>query len=160
MLILDDYHVITEQQVHTTLSYLVEHLPPHLHIVLATRTDPPLSLSLLQTRGHLLEIRTEQLRCSFQETKAFFLHIVGTSLPDQTIQEVTARTEGWLVGLHLLALSLPEAGRSSDATSGGQWGASLHPGLFDRGGSVPATFRGATLSPMHLYPRTAQCLPL
>ncbi len=108
VLILDDYHVITEQQVHITLSYLVEHLPPHLHIVLATRTDPPLPLSLLRTRGHLLEIRTEQLRCSFQETKAFFQHIVGIQLPDQTIQEVTARTEGWPVGLHLFALSLPE----------------------------------------------------
>ena len=108
ILVLDDYHVITEQQVHTTLSYLIEHLPPHLHIVLATRTDPPLPLSLLRTRGHLREIRTEQLRCSIQETKAFFQHIVGTSLPDQTIQEVTARTEGRLVGLHLLALSLPE----------------------------------------------------
>ncbi len=76
--------------------------------MLATRTDPPLPLSLLRTRTHLLRFRTEQLRCSFQETNAFFQHIVGTSLPDQTIQEVTARTEGWLVGLHLLALSLPE----------------------------------------------------
>ena len=108
VLVLDDYHVITEQQVHTTLSYLVEHLPPQLHIILATRTDPPLPLSLLRTRRLLREIRTEQLRCSMQETKAFFQHVVGTPLPDQTIQEVVARTEGWLAGLQLLALSLPE----------------------------------------------------
>ena len=108
VLVLDDYHVITGQQVHTTLSYLVEHLPPHLHIILATRADPPLPLSLLRTRRLLREIRTEQLRCSVQETKAFFQHVVGTPLPDQTIQEVVARTEGRLAGLQLLALSLPE----------------------------------------------------
>jgi len=71
LLILDDYHVITEQQVHTTLSYLVEHLPPQLHIILATRTDPSLSLSLLRTRGQVLEVRTDQLRCTAKETRAF-----------------------------------------------------------------------------------------
>jgi LuxR family maltose regulon positive regulatory protein len=108
VLVLDDYHVITEQQVHTTLCYLVEHLPPHLHIILATRADPPLPLALLRTRGHLLEIRMEQLRCTTEETKAFFQQVVGIPLPDQTIQEVRSRTEGWLVGLHLLGLSLPE----------------------------------------------------
>jgi LuxR family maltose regulon positive regulatory protein len=108
VLILDDYHVITEQQVHTTLSYLVEHLSPHLHIILATRADPPLPLSLLRTRGHLLEIRTEQLRCTTEETKAFFQQVMALQLPDQILQEVRSRTEGWLVGLHLLGLSLPE----------------------------------------------------
>jgi LuxR family maltose regulon positive regulatory protein len=108
VLILDDYHVITEQQVHTDLSYLVEHLPSQLHIILATRTDPPLPLPLLRTRGLLLEIRTEQLRCTAEETKAFFQQVMALQLPDQTIQEVRSRTEGWLVGLHLLALSLPE----------------------------------------------------
>jgi LuxR family maltose regulon positive regulatory protein len=108
VLVLDDYHVISEQQVHSTLSYLVEHLPPHFHIILATRTDPPLPLSLLRTHGHLLEIRTEQLRCTLEETKAFLQQVMALHLPDQTIQEVRSRTEGWLVGLHLLALSLPE----------------------------------------------------
>jgi LuxR family maltose regulon positive regulatory protein len=108
VLVLDDYHVITEQQVHATLSYLVEHLPPHLHIILATRADPPLPLALLRTRGLLLAIRTEQLRCTTEETKAFLQQVMALQLQDQTIQEVRSRTEGWLVGLHLLALSLPE----------------------------------------------------
>src|SRR6266567_3106280 len=58
LLILDDYHMITEQEVHTTLSYFIEHLPSQLHIILATRTDPPLPLSLLRARGQMLEIRT------------------------------------------------------------------------------------------------------
>jgi LuxR family maltose regulon positive regulatory protein len=108
VLVLDDYHAITEQQVHTTLCYLVEHLPPHFHIILATRADPPLPLALLRTRGLLLEMRTEQLRCTTQETKAFLQQVMALQLPDQTIQEVRSRTEGWLVSLQLLALSLPE----------------------------------------------------
>ena len=108
VLILDDYHVITERQVHAILWYLIERLPPHFHLILATRVDPPLPLSLLRERRQLLEIRTEQLRCTKQETKAFLQQVMALHLPDQTIQEVRSRTEGWLVGLQLLALSLPE----------------------------------------------------
>jgi len=114
VLILDDYHLITEQQVHTTLSYLIEHLPPQLHIILATRVDPPLPLSQLRTHQQLLEVRTEHLCCTVEETKAFFKQVMNTQLPEEMIQEVTARTEGWLVGLHLLALSLQ--GRLNPAT--------------------------------------------
>jgi LuxR family maltose regulon positive regulatory protein len=108
VLILDDYHVITEQQVHAILWYLMERLPPYFHLILATRVDPPLPLSLLRERRQVLEIRTEQLRCTTQETQAFLQQVMALHLPDQTIQEVTARTEGWLVGLKLLALSQPE----------------------------------------------------
>ena len=108
VLILDDYHVISEQQVHSMLFYLVERLSAHFHIILSTRTDPPLLLSQLRARQRVLEVRTEQLRCTAEETKAFFQEVVGIPLPDQTIQEVTARTEGWLVGLRLLGLSLPK----------------------------------------------------
>ncbi|HLX56136.1 MAG TPA: AAA family ATPase, partial [Ktedonobacteraceae bacterium] len=60
LLILDDYHLVAEQAIHTSLTYLVEHLPPQLHLILATRADPPLPLSLLRARGHLLEIRTDE----------------------------------------------------------------------------------------------------
>ena len=108
VLILDDYHLITEESVHTTLASLVEHQLSQLHLILATRADPPLLLPLLRARQQVWEIRTAQLRCTTQETRAFFQDVVGIQLPDQTIQEVTARTEGWLVGLQLLGLSLPE----------------------------------------------------
>ena len=108
LLILDDYQVITEQKVHTSLTHLVEHLPPSLRIILSTRTDPPLPLSLLRTRRHMLEVRTDQLRCTTEETKAFFQEVMGMELPSETVKEVTARTEGWLVGLQLLGLSLQE----------------------------------------------------
>ncbi|HEX3642220.1 MAG TPA: LuxR family transcriptional regulator, partial [Ktedonobacteraceae bacterium] len=110
LLILDDYHVITEQQVHTTFSYLVEHLPPQFHIILSTRAEPLLPFPLLRSRGQVLEIRTDQLRCTTEETEAFFHQVIGIQLPDETIREVTARTEGWLVGLQLLGLSLREQG--------------------------------------------------
>jgi LuxR family maltose regulon positive regulatory protein len=108
VLILDDYHLITDEQVHTTLASLVEHLPDQLHLILATRADPPLPIPVLRAKQQAWEIRTEQLRCTTEETSAFFQQVVGIQLPDQTIQEVATRTEGWLVGLHLLGLSLPE----------------------------------------------------
>jgi LuxR family maltose regulon positive regulatory protein len=108
VLILDDYHVITEQQVYASILYLIEHLPPHFHLILSTRVDPPLPLSRLRLRRQLLEVRTNQLRCTTEETKAFLHQAMGIALPDETIQEVTTRTEGWLVGLQLLALSLQE----------------------------------------------------
>jgi LuxR family maltose regulon positive regulatory protein len=107
VLILDDYQMITEQEVHMTLAYLLEHLPSQLHIILATRADPPLPLAALRTGGRALEVRTDQLRCTVDETGAFFEKMVGIGMPDQAVQEVTMRTEGWLVGLQLLALSLP-----------------------------------------------------
>jgi LuxR family maltose regulon positive regulatory protein len=107
LLILDDYHFITEQQIHTALTYLIEHLPPQLRIIVATRSDPPLSLARLRARKQALEVRTNQLRCTPEETKAFLQQVMDLSLPDETIQEVTMRTEGWLVGMQLLGLSLP-----------------------------------------------------
>ena len=108
VLVLDDYQMIAEPQVHTSLAYLVEHLPPQLHIILATRADPPLPLLLLQAREPALEVRTDQIRCTPEETKAFLQEVMGLSLPDETVQEVTTRMEGWLVGLQLLGLSLPD----------------------------------------------------
>jgi LuxR family maltose regulon positive regulatory protein len=106
LLVFDDYHLITEPEVHRSLTYFVEHLPPQLHIILATRADPPLPLSLLRARGEVLEVRTNQLRCTQEEVMAFLKEVMGIQLPKDIIQEVTARTEGWLVGLQLLGLSL------------------------------------------------------
>lgn len=106
VLILDDYQVITEPQIHTDLVYLIKHLPAQLRIIVATRADPPLPLLRLQTRERVMEVHTDQLRCTSEETRAFFEKTMGIRLPDETIQEVMVRTEGWLVGLQLLSLSL------------------------------------------------------
>ncbi|MGZ3630393.1 MAG: LuxR C-terminal-related transcriptional regulator, partial [Ktedonobacteraceae bacterium] len=72
LLILDDYHVITESAVHTSLNFPLEHLPSQLHLILATRADPPLSLPRLQGRNQMLEVRSDQLQCTTEEVLAFF----------------------------------------------------------------------------------------
>jgi LuxR family maltose regulon positive regulatory protein len=113
VLVLDDYHLITEQEVHMTLSYLLEHIPSQFHLIISTRTDPPLQLLQLRARRQVLEVRTKQLCCTAQETGAFFQIVMGIQLPDETIEQVTAQTEGWLVGLRLLGFSLP--GQASPA---------------------------------------------
>ena len=77
LLVLDDYHLITQAEVHSSLTYLVEHLPAQLHLILATRADPPLPLSLLRARGEVLEVRTNQLRCTPEEVMAFFKEVMG-----------------------------------------------------------------------------------
>ena len=88
VLILDDCHLITEQQVHASLSYLLEHLPLQLHLILATRTDPALSLSSLRARQQMLEVRADQLRCTAEEIKTFFKEVMNTPLPDMIVAEV------------------------------------------------------------------------
>jgi LuxR family transcriptional regulator, maltose regulon positive regulatory protein len=123
LLVLDDYHLITEPEIHSSLTYLVEHLPPQLHLILATRADPPLPLSLLRARGEVLEVRTNQLRCTPEEVMAFFKEVMGMQLPTDIIQDATIKTEGWLVGLHLLGLSLqgyPDPADLLDEVSGSQ----------------------------------------
>jgi LuxR family maltose regulon positive regulatory protein len=106
VLILDDYQAIGDPQVHASLVFLLEHLPPQLHLILLTRTDPPLKLARLRARDQLLEIRTRQLRCTAEEAAAFLAQVMKLSLPDEILQAVVARTEGWLVGLQLIGLSL------------------------------------------------------
>ena len=94
LLVLDDYHLITEPEVHSSLTYLLEHLPSQLHLILATRTDPPLPLARLRACGQMLEVRTNQLRCTPEEAMAFFTQVMDLHLPTDIIQEVNARTEG------------------------------------------------------------------
>jgi LuxR family maltose regulon positive regulatory protein len=105
-LILDDYQAIGNPQVHTSLIFLLEHLPPQLHLILLTRTDPPLRLSWLRARDQLLEIRTRQLRCTAEESAAFLAQVMKLSPSPEILQAVTTRAEGWLVGLQLIGLSL------------------------------------------------------
>jgi LuxR family maltose regulon positive regulatory protein len=114
VLILDDYHLADEQPIHTSLNYLLEHQPPQFHLILLTRIDPPLNLSRLRGRGQLMEIRTEQLRCTPEEAAAFLKEIMGIELVPEVLREMTTRTEGWLVGLQLLGLSLQTHPNPSD----------------------------------------------
>ena len=106
VLVIDDYHLMTEPAIHQRLAYLIERLPPQLHLVLATRVDPPLPLSRLRARGHLREVREEHLQCTPSEAAAFLSEVMKISLTRDEVEQITERTEGWLVGLQLFALSL------------------------------------------------------
>ena len=105
-LVIDDYHVITTESLHRALIALVEHLPPQLHLILATRADPPLTLSRLRARGQLTEVRAEDLRFSLEEADAFLHTVMGLDLSPNDIAVLERRTEGWIAGLQLAGLSL------------------------------------------------------
>jgi LuxR family maltose regulon positive regulatory protein len=105
-LVLDDYQLITAQPIHQSVTYLIDHLPPHLHVVVATRADPPLPLARLRARGHVTEIRAADLRFSAAEVQAFLTQALGPTLSPEAVAALAARTEGWIAGLQLAALSL------------------------------------------------------
>jgi len=106
MLILDDYHVIVEKNVHDAMSFFLDHLPPNTQIVLSTRSDPPWPLARLRARGEMVEIRARDLRFTTQEATQFLNVSMGLDLSVDDIQRLEARTEGWIVGLQMAALSM------------------------------------------------------
>jgi LuxR family maltose regulon positive regulatory protein len=106
VLVLDDYHLIDAQPVHAALTFLLEHLPPGLHLVLASRSDPPLPLPRLRARGQLAELRAADLRFTAEEADALLREAAGGGLPGTAVAALTTRTEGWAAGLQLAALSL------------------------------------------------------
>ncbi len=108
VLVLDDYHVIEAEPIHRAIAFLLEHLPPQMHLMLATRADPPLPLAGLRARGHLTEVRAAELRFTTEEASTFLHTVMGLSLPPQVIDALESRTEGWIAGLQLAALSLQD----------------------------------------------------
>ena len=106
LLVLDDYHLIDAQQVHEPLVFLLEHLPLGVHLVLASRADPPLPLARLRAGGQLAELRAGDLRFTAEEAAALLRETVGDVLPAAAVVALAARTEGWVAGLQLAALSL------------------------------------------------------
>lgn len=108
VLILEDYHVITTPAIHHGLTFFLEHLPPTLHLVMTTRADPPLPLARLRTRGELSEFRADDLRFTHTETAIFVNERMGLQLSPAQVQLLAVRTEGWIVGLQLAALSMQE----------------------------------------------------
>ncbi|MBV8988609.1 MAG: tetratricopeptide repeat protein [Solirubrobacterales bacterium] len=110
VLVLDDYHLISAAEVHKQLSYLLDHLPAGVHVVIGARTDPPLHLGRLRAAGQLAELRGEQLRFGDDEAAALLNRIYGLELDPDQITTVQARLEGWVAGLNLAALSLRQRG--------------------------------------------------
>ena len=105
-LVLDDVHVIDAQPIHEAIAYLVDHLPPNLRLVIASRSDPVLPLSRLRARGELTELRAVDLRFTPDEAAAFLNGMMGLDLSSDDVAALEARTEGWIAGLQLAALSM------------------------------------------------------
>jgi LuxR family maltose regulon positive regulatory protein len=106
ILILDDYHLIDAEQVHESLGFLIENLPPQLHLVITTREDPPIQTSRLRARGQLTEIRAVDLRFTSGETAEFLNQVMGLNLSVADTEALGTRTEGWIAGLQLAAISM------------------------------------------------------
>ncbi|MBV9691125.1 MAG: hypothetical protein JO202_15615 [Ktedonobacteraceae bacterium] len=107
-LVLDDYHLIEAEFIHHALTFLLEHLPPQMHVILSTRTDPPLPLARLRARGQLSELRAAQLRFDTWEVSAFLCTVPGLELAEEDTMALQSQTEGWVAGLQFAALSLQQ----------------------------------------------------
>ncbi len=111
--VLDDYHFLQESTIHEGLAFLLDHLPPQLHFVVGTRTEPPLPLARYRARGQLLELGVEDLRFGLEEATDFLNRSMGIELPTDEIERWQDQLEGWAAGLQLAALSLPHRGAAA-----------------------------------------------
>jgi LuxR family maltose regulon positive regulatory protein len=120
-LVLDDYHLIEAQAIHRALAYLLEHLPPQMHLIISSRAELPLALARLRARGQLVELRADDLRFTPEEAGVFLEQLLGPALSAEDVATLAARTEGWVAGLQLAVLSLQDredTGRFIQAFSG------------------------------------------
>jgi LuxR family transcriptional regulator, maltose regulon positive regulatory protein len=106
VLVLDDYHVLSSKPIDEALAVVVERLPPQMHLVISTREDPHLHLARLRARGQLTELRATDLRFTPAETAEFLNRIMGLNLSAKDISALESRTEGWIAGLQLAAISM------------------------------------------------------
>jgi LuxR family maltose regulon positive regulatory protein len=104
--ILDDCHVITDPTIHFTWMYLLDHLPPRMHLVMLTRSDPPIQLAKLRARGDIAELRADELRFTREEAANFFNSVMDLQLSAENVNALDQRTEGWIVGLQMAGLSM------------------------------------------------------
>ena len=106
VIVLDDYHVITEPTIQEMLTFILENQPPQMHLVISSRADPPWSLARLRVRGELAEIRTHDLRFTTDEAATFLNNVTGLKLSPQEVASLEGLTEGWIAGLQMAALSM------------------------------------------------------
>ena len=109
-LVLDDYHLILEDAIHVALAYLLDHMPVSLCLVLVTREEPPLPLARMRARRQVRELTLQDLRFTGQETNAFLNDVMGLDLSIEEIESLEERTQGWVAGLQMAALSLQANG--------------------------------------------------
>ena len=124
VLVLDDYHALDSPPIDQALTFLIDHLPPQLHLIIATREDPAIPLARLRARGQLNELRAADLRFTSAEAAEFLNHTMGLGLSADDIAALEARTEGWIAGLQLAAVSMQ--GRSDTASFIGSFTGTHH----------------------------------
>jgi LuxR family maltose regulon positive regulatory protein len=108
LFVLDDYHSITLSAIHEALTFLLDHMPPKMHLVIATREDPPLPLARLRVARQVTEVRAADLRFTVEEAATFLNQTMGLNLTTEDVAAVEDRTEGWIAGLQLAAISMQE----------------------------------------------------
>ena len=113
-LVLDDYHLIRNEWIHQAVGFLAEYQPPQMHLILITRVDPPLPLARLRGRGQMTEIRDLDLRFTVDEAAWFVNRIMELGLPEDAVSALERRTEGWIVGLQMAAISMQGHKRDGD----------------------------------------------
>src|ERR687891_105180 len=106
--VLDDYHVIDSENVHWIVTFLLERLPENAHLVLSGRVDPPLPLARLRARGQMAELGASELAFTEEEAGAFLKGVMGLDLSTDDVARLEGRTEGWIAGLQLAALSMQD----------------------------------------------------
>ncbi|MBK8900230.1 MAG: helix-turn-helix transcriptional regulator [Anaerolineaceae bacterium] len=106
LVVLDDYHMVDAPQIDQALTFLLEHLPPQMHLVITTREDPNFPLARWRVRSQLTEFRANDLRFTVAETAEFLRQVMGLNLSENHVATLEARTEGWIAGLQLAALSM------------------------------------------------------
>ena len=120
ILVLDDYHLISATAVHEIITFILQHMPVQLHLVITSRSEPPLPLALLRARHSLNEITARDLRFTSDEASQFLDHTMGISLPSAQINQLDEQVEGWVTGLQLIALALQENVTLQQSFSGNQ----------------------------------------
>jgi LuxR family transcriptional regulator, maltose regulon positive regulatory protein len=108
VLVLDDYHTLPSPAIQQAVGFLIDHLPPMLHLVIATREDPSLPLARLRARRHVAELRAEHLRFTADEVAVFLTEVMGLGLTPSDVLALETRTEGWIAGLQLAALAMQD----------------------------------------------------
>jgi ATP/maltotriose-dependent transcriptional regulator MalT len=114
LLVLDDYHFIRSRVIHEAMAYWLDHAPPQFHLLITSREEPPLPLARWRVRGQLVEIGLQDLRFTHEETAAFLDQVMGLSLTTEAIDELEVRTEGWVAGLQMAALSLRKSRQNAN----------------------------------------------
>ena len=114
VLVLDDYHIITNPEIHEILTFLIENQPPDMHIVISSRSDPPWPLARWRVRQEMVEIRAQDLRFTLDEATILLNHVLQLDLSADDIVRLDAKTDGWIAGLLMAALSVQGRENISD----------------------------------------------